>query len=229
MPDLEIHVDPRAVLGKKVRALRRRGITPANIYGHRVESQAVEVETPVIVQLLRTGARNVIINLHVQGEGKPRPVMIRGVQRDPPTGRLLHVDFYQVSLEEKMRTDVPLVLVGEAPAVGEYGGILLHSMNSVTVEALPADIPAHIEVDVSGLAEIDAGLFVRDLPIDAKVQVLSDPDLVVAKVAAPRLAAEVEEVPVEEEEIAAEEAAEAEEEGEAPPEEGAKAEPEEKQ
>ena len=219
MPDLEIRVDPRMVLGKKVKALRRRGITPANVYGHRVESQAVQAETATIVQLLRTGARNVIINLHVEGEGKPRPVMIRGVQRDPPTGRLLHVDFYQVSLAEKIRTEVPLVVVGEAPAVGAYGGILLHSMGSVTVEALPADIPSQIEVDVSGLAEIDSSLFVRDLPIDARVQVLSDPDLVVAKIAAPRVA-EVEEVP-EEEEVAAEEA-------EAPPEEEATAEPTEK-
>lgn len=226
MPDLEIRVDPRTVLGKKVKALRRRGITPANVYGHRVESQAVQAETATIVQLLRTGARNIIINLHVEGEGKPRPVMIRGVQRDPPTGRLLHVDFYQVSLAEKIRTEVPLVVVGEAPAVGAYGGILLHSMGNITVEALPTDIPAHIEVDVSGLAEIDSSLFVRDLPIDAKVQVLSDPDLVVAKVAAPRVA-EVEEVP-EEEEVAAEEAAEAEEKREAPPEEEATAEPTEK-
>lgn len=226
MPDLEIRVDPRTVLGKKVKTLRRLGITPANVYGHRVESQAVQAETATIAQLLRTGARNVIINLHVEGEGKPRPVMIRGVQRDPPTGRLLHVDFYQVSLAEKIRTEVPLVVVGEAPAVGAYGGILLHSMGSVTVEALPADIPSQIEVDVSGLAEIDSSLFVRDLPIDARVQVLSDPDLVVAKVAAPRVA-EVEEVP-EEEEVAAEEAAEAEEEREAPPEEETTAEPTEK-
>jgi large subunit ribosomal protein L25 len=224
MPDLEIRVDPRTVLGKKVKTLRRGGITPANVYGHRVESQAVQAETATIVQLLRTGARNVIINLHIQGERKPRPVMIRGVQRDPPTGRLLHVDFYQVSLAEKMRTEVPLVLVGKAPAVDAQGGILLHSMDSITVEALPTDIPAQIEVDVSGLAEIDAGIFVRDLPIDAKVQVLSDPDLVVAKVAAPRLAAEVEEVPAEvEEEVAAEEAAEVEEEREAPAEEEAEA------
>jgi large subunit ribosomal protein L25 len=226
MPDLEIRVEPRTVLGKKVKTLRRNGITPANVYGHRVESQAVQVETPAVVQLLRSGARNVIINLHLQGERKPRPVMVRGVQRDPPTGRLLHVDFYQVSLEEKMRAEVPLVLVGEAPAVSTQGGILLHSMDSVTVEALPADIPPHIEVDVSGLAEIDAGLFVRDLPVGASVQVLSDPDLVVAKIAAPRLAAEVEELPEEEEEVAAEEAAEAEEEREAPPEEETEAEPE---
>jgi len=126
-----------------------------------------------------------------------------------------------------MRAEVPLVLVGEAPAVSTQGGILLHSMDSVTVEALPADIPPHIEVDVSGLAEIDAGLFVRDLPIGASVQVLSDPDLVVAKIAAPRLVAEVEEVPAEEkEEVAAEEAAEVKEEREAPPEKETEAEPE---
>lgn len=221
MVDVELHVEPREVLGKKVRALRSRGITPANVYGHRVESQAVQADALTLTQLLRTAGRNVIIDLHVRGETRPRPVMVRAVQRDPVSDKLLHVDFYQVSLRQKMRAEVPLVLVGEAPAVSTYRGILLQSLDTVAVEALPADIPPHIEVDVSSLTELEAALFLKDLVIDPKVQVLTDPELVVAKVAAPRLAAEVEEevaaeeeVP-EEEEVAEEEAAAAEEEREA--------------
>jgi large subunit ribosomal protein L25 len=103
-----------------------------------------------------------------------------------------------------MRTEVPLILVGEAPAVAEFGGILLQSLNSIAVEALPGDIPAHVEVDVSALTQIDDSVHVRELPIDAtKVYVMTDAELVVAKVAAPRLVA------AEEEEVAAEAAEEA--------------------
>jgi len=206
MADIQLSVKPRDVLGKKVAALRRQGVTPANVYGRNLESKAVEVETVVLTHLLRSSGRNVIIDLHIEGEPSPRPVMLRAVQREPATSRLLHVDFYQVSLTQKMRAEVPLILVGEAPAVAEFGGILLQSLNSITVEALPGDIPAHVEVDVSTLTRIDDGVHVRELPIDTtKVHVMTDAEQVVAKVAPPRLvAAEEEEAAAAEAEAAAE-------------------------
>jgi large subunit ribosomal protein L25 len=212
MADIELSVKPRRVLGKKVAALRRQGVTPANVYGRNLESKAVEVETVVLTHLLRSAGRNVIIDLHIEGERSPRPVMLRAVQRQPATSRLLHVDFYQVSLTQKMRAEVPLVLVGEAPAVAEFGGILLQSLDNIAVEALPGDIPPHVEVDVTGLTQLDDAVHVRELPIDpTKVYVMTDAELVVAKVAAPRLAAAEEEEAVAAE-AAAEGAAEAEEE-----------------
>jgi len=202
MADIELSVKPRLVLGKKVAALRRQGVTPANVYGRNLESKAVEVETVVLTHLLRSAGRNVIIDLHIEGEDSPRPVMLRAVQREPATSRLLHVDFYQVSLTQKMRTEVPLIVVGQAPAVAEFGGILLQSLDNIMVEALPGDVPAHVEVDVSMLTHIDDAVHVRELPIDpTKVHVMTDLDQVVAKVAAPRLVA------AEEAEAAAAEAA----------------------
>ena len=210
MADIELSVKPRRVLGKKVAGLRREGVTPANVYGRNLESRAVQVETAVLTRLMHSAGRNVIIDLHIEDEESPRPVMLRGIQRDPVTSRLLHADFYQVSLTQKMRAEVPLVVVGVAPAVGELGGILLQSVDSIMVEALPGDVPAHVEVDVSALERIDAAVHVRELPIDpTKVYVMADSELVVAKVAAPRLVAveEEEEVPEEEAEEAAEEGA----------------------
>ena len=202
MTDIQLSVKPRVVLGKKVAALRRQGVTPANVYGRNLESKAVEVETVVLTHLLRSAGRNVIIELHIEGEDSPRPVMLRAVQREPATSRLLHVDFYQVLLTQKMRAEVPLILVGEAPAVAEFGGILLQSLDSITVEALPGDIPPHVEVDVTMLTRLDDGVHVRELPIDStKVHVMTEAELVVAKVAPPRL------VTVEEEEAVAAEAA----------------------
>jgi large subunit ribosomal protein L25 len=206
MADVQLSVTPRDVLGKKVAALRRQGFTPANVYGRSLESKAVQVETAVLTHLLRSAGRNVIVDLRIEGEGSPRPVMLRGLQRDPVTSRLLHVDFYQVSLTEKMRTEVPLILVGDAPAVAELGGILLQSLDNIMVEALPSDIPVHVEVDVSGLSRFDDAVHVRELPIDlTRVHVMTDAEIVVAKVAAPRLAAAEEA----EEAAAAEAAAEA--------------------
>ena len=206
MPDIQLPVKPREVLGKKVAALRRQGVTPANVYGRNLESKALQVETVVLTQLLRSAGRNVIIDLRIEDETSPRPVMLRRVQRDPVTSKILHVDFYQVSLTEKMRSEVPLVLVGDAPAVGELGGVLLQSVDSIMVEALPGDIPVHVEVDVSSLARFDDAVHVRDLAIDlSRVHVITEAELVVAKVAAPRLTAAEEE----EEAAAAEAAAEA--------------------
>ena len=195
---IELAVTPRSILGKKVKRLRGQGITPANIYGHGIPSQAVQVPTPDLARTIRIAGRNTMFQLHVEGEKKRRPVFIRDVQRNPTTDEFLHVDFYQVSLKEKIRLEVPLVIVGEAPAVSVYHGILLQSVNAITMEGLPADLPPHIEGDVSGLAEIDDAIHVKDLEVSPDVTLLVDPELVVAKVAAPRL---VEEVVEEEEEV----------------------------
>jgi len=188
---LELSVVPRAVLGKRVRALPRGGLTPANVYGHGVESRALQVDTGTLVCTLRSLERNAILSLHIGGEKAPRPVVVRDIQRNPVSDRILHVDFYQVSLTEKMRADVPLLLTGKAPAVDDFGGILLQSLESITVEALPTDMPSHVEVDISLLSGIDSSLHVKDLVLDPKLHLLTDPEVVIAKVAAPRLAAEI--------------------------------------
>jgi large subunit ribosomal protein L25 len=194
MANSELQVAPRSVLGKNVAKLRRDGVTPANVFGNKLESAAVQADTAAVTQLLRGISKNAIINLHIQGEGAPRTVVVRDVTRQPVTGKLLHIDFFQVSMTEKMKADVRVVLTGTSPAVSTYGGVLLQTLDTVAVEALPADIPAEFEVDVSQLTELEMGVHVRDLSVDAsKVTVHSDPDVIVARVAAPRLATAEEE------------------------------------
>ena len=193
---LELAVVPREVLGKNVKVLRRQGITPANIYGHGVDSLAVQVPTHDLAHTIKVAGRNTMLQLHVEGEKKARPVFVHHVQRNPLNDNLLHVDFYQVSLTEKIRLEVPIVVVGEAPAVDVYHAMLLQNTSSVAIEGLPAEMPPYIEVDVSGLAEIDDAIHIKDLSVSAGLTFLVDPELVVVKVAPPRV--EVEEV-VEEE------------------------------
>jgi len=208
MADTQLIVDSREVTGKKVRSLRRQGIIPAHLYGRGTESLTLQASAPTITTLLRTTSPNAIISLQINGEQETRPVMLRGVQRHPVTDELIHVDFFQISLTEKLRADVPLMMSGEAPAVHIFSGVLLQSLDHVSVEALPLDVPSHIEVDVSVLETLDSALFVRDLPVPSNVEMLTDQDQVVAKVEPPRIAAEIEAEAAAVEAAAAAEAAE---------------------
>ncbi len=202
MDRVELTVAQRSVLGKKVKALRRNGITPANVYGHRLESQAVEVDTVTLAHTLKKLERNAILSLSIEGEKAVRPVIVREVRRDLLNDKIVHVDFYQVSLAEKMKADVPFIFIGKAPAVEDLGGILLQGLDSIAVEALPADIPPHFEIDISSLTTFDSSVHVRDLVVDPKVHVLTEGDSVITSVSPPR---KVVEAVVEEEEAAAEE------------------------
>jgi large subunit ribosomal protein L25 len=217
----ELKVAPREVLGKKVKALRRQGYTPANIFGHHVESKAVQIPTEELAQALKKLKRNEIVYLRLDGE-EARPAFVKHLQHNPVTDLVLHVDFLQISLKEKVRLEVPLHFTGLAPAIDRHGGVLVTALDHISVEALPTEVPSFIEVDVSGLEEIDQSLHVSDLKVPEGVEVLSDSDLVIVKAAAPAIERAI---AAEEAEAAEEAAAEAEaaaaEAGEAPPEEAA--------
>lgn len=202
----ELEVRPREVLGKKVRALRRQGIIPGNIYGHNVASVAVQVPTEDLRHILRTSGRNDLVYLKLDGQ-EARPTFVRDIQRNPVTDAILHVDFLQISLKEKVRLEVPIHLTGTSPAVETFGGILVASLDRISVEALPTEVPSHIEIDVSVLETIDQSLHVRDLRLPQGVEVLTDPELVIAKVAPPAVEKVEEVVPEEGEAVEGEEGA----------------------
>jgi large subunit ribosomal protein L25 len=203
----ELKVAPRDVLGKKVKALRRQGVTPANIYGSHVESQSIQVVTEELRHVIKTAGRNDIVYLRLDGD-EPRPTFLRDIQQNPVTDAILHVDFLQISLREKVKADVPLHLVGLAPAVDTLGGILMHGLDHVSVEALPTEVPSFIEVDVTSLAEINQALHVSDVPVPEGVTILTDVEQVIAKVAPPAVEPEVAEEAEAVEGEAAEEGAE---------------------
>jgi large subunit ribosomal protein L25 len=190
---VELKASRRQVLGKAVKRLRRQGLTPANIYGKGVQSLAIQVSTHDLWHLLRHAGRHEIVYLQVDGE-EERPCFIRAVQKDPITDELLHVDFQQVSLTEKVRLEVPLHLVGEAPAVDRYGAMVLQLLDVVLVEGLPTALPPFIEVDLSRLDAPDSVIHVSDLQPPPGVTILTDPEMVVAR-------AVVEAAPAEEEAV----------------------------
>lgn len=190
---VELKASRRQVLGKAVKRLRRHGLTPANIYGKGIQSLAIQVSTHDLWHLLRHAGRHEIVYLQVDGE-EERPCFIRAVQKDPITDELLHVDFQQVSLTEKVRLEVPLHLVGEAPAVDRYGAMVLQLLDVVLVEGLPTALPPFIEVDLSRLDAPDSVIHVSDLQPPPGVTILTDPEMVVAR-------AVVEAAPAEEEAV----------------------------
>ena len=185
MAELSLAVEPRAVLGKKVSALRRSGMTPANIYGHNVPSLAIQADTHTLGLLLRRAGRTGLIALAVSGEAEPRAVLVRAVQRKPTTGDLLHIDFLEVSLREKLRVNVPVTLTGSAPVADTTDSVIVQNLDRVEVECLPSDIPSQLEVDISGMAEPGAQLHVRDIQAPAGVVITTDGDILLVSTSAP--------------------------------------------
>ncbi len=186
-------VTPRSVLGKRSKRLRQEGVLPGNIYGRGLDSVAVQLPRREAESLLSAHGLNSLLELSVEGEKGQRPVIVRQVQRHPLSREILHLDFYQVDLARSIQANVPVTLIGEAPAVHTYQGILITGLDHVLVEALPAEIPSHLELSVDFLEELDAQLTVADLAVEDGVRIMTDPEVMLARIARPRVVAEDEE------------------------------------
>lgn len=182
MDKIELTVANRELLGKKVRFLRRQGITPVHLFGHGIESLALQCDTNELKQVIGRSGKTRLINLIVNNEKQPRPVIIREVQTVPTTGQSLHVDFYQVKMSEQVKMEVPIVLVGEAPALKLKDNMLVHELDTLEIECLPANIPNAIEVDITSLIEPEQAIRVGDIKVDKDITVFNDPEQVVVKI-----------------------------------------------
>jgi len=183
------------------------------MYGPDIATQSVQIQERSLFKTLQEAGSTTLIDLFVDDDPKPQVVLAREIQRDILTGRLQHVDFYQVRLTEKVKTTPRLEFVGESPLVGSGIAVMIHSMSEVEVECLPTDLISSIPVDVSVLEKMDDNVLVRDLPVPAGVTILADPDEVVVSVVPTRMPEEeLEEVEAAEavwEEVAEEDEAEA--------------------
>lgn len=194
---IDLPVQKREKLGKSARGFRKKGLIPAELYGHNVENIHLAVPSLDFKRVYKEAGENTILSLDIGGE--KRPALIYNVQRDPITEEYRHIDFYQVRMDEAIETEVPLVFVGEAPAVKAFGGILVKALQTLPIEALPADLPHQIEVNISSLAELDLTLYVKDIALPKGVVVTIGLETAVVSVVTPK--EEVEEVPVSVEDI----------------------------
>ena len=183
MEQIELQVSTRKLLGKKSRFLRRQGITPVHLFGYNTEPMALQCETVRLKQVLKTAGKTKLVGLTVDKHKKPRNVVVREVQKNAISGELVHVDFFQVSMEEKIKVDVPVVLVGEAPALKVKTNMMAQDLSAVEIECLPDRIPEAIQVDISVLVEDDQSILVKDLVLGEGVVALTNPAQVVVRIA----------------------------------------------
>ncbi len=186
----------RKELGKKVKALRKKGVLPAVLYGPKIKSLALEINQKDFEKAYQEAGESSLVSL--EADRKKFLVLVHDVKRDPLSDKFIHVDFYQPDLEKEVEARVPIIFEGEAPAIKELGGTFVRSISEVEVKALPQKLPKEIKVDSSTLKTFEDHILVKDLPLPEGVKVLKEPDEIVAYVAQPEKVEEELEKPIEE-------------------------------
>lgn len=186
-----LNLDHRSITGKKVRQLRRQGVIPVHLYGANIEPVNLQVDDRTLNRMLLQVGTNVPVSLEFEGQEMENICFVREVQRNPVTEEVIHVDFLRVDVTKTISAEVPLSVVGAAPAVAQMAGTLLQNIQSLSIEALPMDMPAEIPIDVSVLVDFDVSLVVGDVDVPDNVTVLNDADETIARVVPPRLEVEV--------------------------------------
>jgi large subunit ribosomal protein L25 len=181
-----LEVSPRTVMGKATRHLRKRGIVPANIYGHKQSSTPIQLDAMTFDRLRRGhGTRN-IITLRF-ANAPTQTALVKHVQRDAITDRVLHIDFTRVDVRERIEVNAPLNYVGDAPGIKIQGGVFLRLVDSVTVECEAGEIVESLEADISSLNDLDAVLHAGDVKLPTNYVLITDPKEPIAKIEPPRV------------------------------------------
>ncbi|MEK9181153.1 MAG: 50S ribosomal protein L25 [Patescibacteria group bacterium] len=192
----------RTEAGRRVKKIRDAGKIPAILYGHKIKNQTLAVDKKDFEKVFSKAGESTLIELVVDSQ-KPRTVLVHDVQRHFLGNQFTHIDFYEVNMTEKIRSKIPIVFSGSAPAVKDLGGVLVKNLDEIEVESLPGDLPSNFEVDISKLKTFEDGFSVSDLKYDSdKVKILVKTDEIIVKVTPPRSEEELkglEEKPVTEE------------------------------
>jgi len=201
MEKVVIPAEKRTVTGKQVKALRREGKLPAVIYGRHIDPVSIVLDAHSASRILAKASSSTLLTVEL--DGKEYPTLVREKQLDFIRNSLIHVDFMAVSLTEKITASVAVHIEGEAPAVKEFGAILVTGLTELEVECLATDLPERFIVDVSGLTELSSGVYVKDVVAPPNVEILDDPEemIVVATAAAVEEVEEEEEILEGEEEL----------------------------
>lgn len=182
---LTLKAERRDLTGKKVKRLRAEGKVPAVLYGFKTENTSLAIDAKAFRRLYNEAGGSTLVNLEIDGQ-QPVQILIQDAQLDPVTDAALHVDFFAVNMKEEVETEVPLVFVGESPAVEVQDGSLVTNLTELEIKTLPANIPSEIEVDITALKTFEDQIRVGDLKVPEGVEILTDPEIVVALVEEPR-------------------------------------------
>lgn len=194
---LNLSAKIRKDLGRKVKKIREERILPSVLYGPELKgNQNLEINLKDFEKVFKEAGESSLISLEVSG--KSFPVLIHDFQRNPVTGKFIHVDFYQPKLKEEIEVKVPLVFDGEAPAVKELGGTFIKNISEVRVKAFPQNLPHEIRVNISELKTFEDFILVQDLSAAQGVKIINHPDEIIASIASPEKVEEELEKPIEE-------------------------------
>ena len=184
MSKINLEVTPRKLKEKKERKI------PAVLYGRGINNEILWVDSKKLIKAYQQAGESTLLDLSL-GDDDKRSVLIHDIQIHPVTGNIIHVDFYQVKMDEKIETDIELVFGGIAPAVKELGGTFVKSLDKLPIRALPGDLVSHIDVDTSSLVTFEDHIYVKDLNIPEGIEALVEEETVVALVTPPRSQAEM--------------------------------------
>lgn len=180
---MDLAVKTREITGKKVRTLRREGLVPAELYGHGIKNLHLAVGAKELNKVLKEAGMTTVVTLVLNTT--KTPALIHDVKRDYLTSEIEHIDFYQVQMDKKITTKVPLEFEGVAPAIKAFGAVVNKSMSEIEVEALPQNLPHSLIVDLTALDELDKSIYVRDIAVPKGVEILVDPETAVATATPP--------------------------------------------
>lgn len=184
MSEYKLKAEKRDIIGSGVEELRKAGLVPAVVYGKGKENLNLAVNKIEFNKVFSKTGENTLIDLEI--EGGMKNVLAKEVQFHAVTDEPIHIDFYEVKMDEEIETEVPLKFIGESPAVKDLEGTLITNKTEVTVKCLPAYIPHEIEIDISVLATFEDSILAKDIKLPAKVELLTEPEETIALVNPPR-------------------------------------------
>lgn len=180
MAKISVKLETRKITGRKVKSLRRQGILPINIYGKNIKSVSAQLDLQQFNKILDQAGETNLIYVTLNSEKSERPCLISHIQTHPVTGLILHVDFHQVDLTEKVNAEIPVELTGEAPAVSLENATIVTQISAIEVEALPTDLPEKFSIDISKLEKVGDSIKISDLNFNKdKIKIALDPETVV--------------------------------------------------
>ncbi len=190
---INLELEPRELLGKKVSRLRREGIIPVHLYGAGVESRSLQCQAQSLIQVLSAAGGSTPISITITGEAGAHLAFAREIQWDPKRDDIIHVDLLVADTSRTVSAQVPIILVGDSPGARSVSGTIVHQLRTLDVEALPLEMPSQLEIDLSTLTEPDGVIRAGDIELPANVTRLTDVDYVIVRIELPRVEVEPEE------------------------------------
>lgn len=182
---MTLNVQTRQIIGKKVKKLRQENKIPAVLYGHKIKNQNLVLNYNDFEKAFNQIGESSLLDLKISNKDITK-VLIHNIARHPVTNKILNIDFYQVRMDEKIKTEVILNFVNEAPAVKDLNGILIKTLDYIEIECLPKDLISEINIDLSKLKNFNDMIKVSDLQIPTAAHILTDPNTTIVLVKEPR-------------------------------------------